>query len=41
MTGTGLGELSWEHGSGPALSLTTGLAVTQSFLYLGLLSVKC
>ena len=36
MAGTGLDELAWEPGSGPDLSFTTELAVTQSFLYLGL-----
>ena len=36
MAGAGLGELAWEPGAGPALSFTTGLAVTQAFLYLGL-----
>lgn len=36
MAGTGLGELAREPCSGPAFSFTTGLAVTQSFLYLGL-----
>lgn len=36
MAGAGLGELAREPGSGPALSFTTGLAVTQACLYLGL-----
>lgn len=36
MAGAGLGELAWEPGAGPALSFTTGLAVTRAFLYLGL-----
>ena len=36
MAGIGLDELAWEPSSGPALSFTTGLSVTQSFLGLGL-----